>query len=82
MLLYCTYVCVFRLFYRWMPFEPDYNGWNSYVKLEMRHGNVEKARSIFERWYVTGLFHPHLSSIFIFILIGIVFVVVVHDSYT
>jgi hypothetical protein len=37
-----------QIFERWMKFEPDHNGWNSYVKLELRHGNADRVYSLSE----------------------------------
>lgn len=39
-----------QLFERWMEWEPDDNGWNSYVKFEMRQQETERARKVLERY--------------------------------
>jgi len=39
-----------QIFERWMNWQPDFNGWNSFIKFEMRHKQIEKARNIFERF--------------------------------
>jgi len=33
-----------------MSWRPDTAGWNSYIKFELRYGEVERARAIFERF--------------------------------
>jgi len=43
------------VFERWMSWEPDESAWSSYIKLEKRHGEFERARAIFERFTVV---HP------------------------
>ncbi len=37
-----------QIFERWMEWEPDHNAWSSYVKLELRHKNIERARQILQ----------------------------------
>jgi hypothetical protein len=39
-----------QIFERWMEWEPDDNGWNAYVKFEMRQQEPERARRVFERY--------------------------------
>lgn len=41
-----------QIFERWMEWQPDFNGWNSFIKFEMRHKQVDKARGIFERFLI------------------------------
>ena len=38
-----------KIFERWMSHKPDNNAWSSFVKFEMRHESIEKARDVFER---------------------------------
>ena len=33
-----------------MEWEPDDNGWNAYIKFEMRQEETERARAVFERY--------------------------------
>jgi crooked neck len=39
-----------QVFERWMAFEPEDNGWTSYVKFEERCGEIDRARRVFERY--------------------------------
>jgi len=39
-----------QIFERWMEWQPEENPWNSYIKFEMRHGEVERARLIFAKY--------------------------------
>jgi crooked neck len=39
-----------QIFERWMQWEPDDNGWNAYVKFEMRQQETQRARAVFERY--------------------------------
>ena len=39
-----------KIFERWMQWEPDDAAWNSYVKLEVRAGELARARDIHERY--------------------------------
>jgi crooked neck len=41
-----------QIFERWMEWQPEYNAWNSYIKLEMRHKCPDHARGIFERFII------------------------------
>ena len=40
------------IFERWMQWEPEDDAWNSYINFEMRQGQINMARNIFER-YIT-----------------------------
>lgn len=40
------------IFERWMQWEPTPNSWNSYLKMEVRHENFDKAEQVFERYLV------------------------------
>jgi hypothetical protein len=39
-----------QTFERWMEWEPDDNGWNAYIKFEMRQQEPTRARQVFERY--------------------------------
>ena len=39
-----------QIFERWMQWHPPEQGWNSFVKFELRHHEMERARSVFERF--------------------------------
>jgi crooked neck len=39
-----------NIFERWMKWEPDDNGWISYIKFCMRQGDIAAARDIYERF--------------------------------
>lgn len=38
-----------QVFERWMKWQPDDMGWAAYIKFEMRQGEIERARSLYER---------------------------------
>ncbi|XP_020097506.1 protein crooked neck-like [Ananas comosus] len=38
-----------QVFERWMQWQPDAQGWLSYVKFELRYGEVARARAVYER---------------------------------
>lgn len=44
------------IFERWLEVVPDENAWSSYVKLEMRYGEVDRARNIWERCMCSRMF--------------------------
>ena len=46
-----------QVFERWMEWEPDEQAWHSYINFELRYQEVDRARSIYEKYI---LFH-HLS---------------------
>lgn len=41
-----------QIFERWMEWQPEYNAWNSYIKLEVRHQCPDRAREVFERFII------------------------------
>lgn len=43
-----------QVFERWMEWEPDEQAWHSYINFELRYKEVDKARTIYERYI---LFH-------------------------
>lgn len=38
-----------QIFERWMTWEPDEQAWNSFIKMELRYGEIERARQIHKR---------------------------------
>ncbi|CAG5997473.1 unnamed protein product [Menidia menidia] len=44
-----------QAFERWMEWEPDEQAWHSYINFELRYKEVDKARTIYER-YILQLF--------------------------
>lgn len=48
-----------QTFERWMEWEPDEQGWLSYIKFELRYHEVERARAIYERFV---LVHPEAKN--------------------
>lgn len=47
-----------QAFERWMEWEPDEQAWHSYINFELRYKEVDKARTIYERYIL------FLSSVF------------------
>lgn len=39
-----------QVFERWMEWEPEEQAWHSYINFELRYKEVEKARTIYERY--------------------------------
>lgn len=39
-----------QVFERWMEWEPDEQAWHSYINFELRYKEVDKARTIYERY--------------------------------
>lgn len=39
-----------QVFERWMEWEPDEQAWHSYINFELRYKEVDKGRSIYERY--------------------------------
>lgn len=39
-----------QIFERWMKFEPDHEGWNAYIRFELRYNEIERARIIYENY--------------------------------
>lgn len=57
-----------QVFERWMEWQPEEQAWHSYINFELRYKEVERARTIYERyilwmrcaWYVVvvGVYLP------------------------
>lgn len=43
-----------QVFERWMEWEPEEQAWHSYINFELRYKEVDKARSIYERYILLG----------------------------
>lgn len=39
-----------QAFERWMEWEPEEQAWHSYINFELRYKEVDKARTIYERY--------------------------------
>ena len=39
-----------QVFERWMEWEPEEQAWNSYIKMELRYKELDRARGIYERF--------------------------------
>lgn len=39
-----------QVFERWMEWQPEEQSWHSYVNFELRYKEVDRARSIYERY--------------------------------
>lgn len=39
-----------QIFERWMQWEPNDKAWQSYIKLEERYNELDRASQIYERW--------------------------------
>ena len=39
-----------QIFERWMSWEPDEAAWSSYIKMEKRYEEMQRARAILERF--------------------------------
>lgn len=44
-----------QVFERWMEWEPEEQAWHSFINFELRYKEVEKARSIYERYILSPL---------------------------
>lgn len=42
-----------QVFERWMEWQPDEQAWHSYINFELRYKEVDKARSIYERYILS-----------------------------
>lgn len=60
-----------QVFERWMEWEPEEQAWHSYINFELRYKEVEKARTIYERYILLlllltcrelGIVSPQLNS--------------------
>ena len=45
-----AHVYVVQVFERWMEWEPDEQAWHSYIKMELRYKELDRARNIYERF--------------------------------
>ena len=48
-----------QVFERWMQWEPDHQGWRSFINMELRYQETDRARSIFEKYV---LCHPTVKA--------------------
>lgn len=45
-----------QVFERWMEWRPEEQAWHSYINFELRYKEVDRARTIYERYILrTGL---------------------------
>ncbi len=44
------YANVRQIFERWMEWGPDEQAWHSFIKFELRNGELERARAVFARF--------------------------------
>lgn len=44
-----------QAFERWMEWEPEEQAWHSYINFELRYKEVDKGRSIYERYILLTL---------------------------
>lgn len=59
-----------QVFERWMEWEPDEQAWHSYINFELRYKEVDKARTIYERYILYNTTRPAAgSSVFIPVLV-------------
>lgn len=47
-----------QVFERWMEWEPDEQAWHSYINFELRYKEVDKGRSIYERYILLCVYVP------------------------
>ena len=48
-----------QVFERWMEWEPEEQAWHSYINLELRFKEFERARGIYERFVYV---HPEVKN--------------------
>ena len=48
-----------QVFERWMEWEPDEQAWLSYIKMELRYKELDRARYIYERFIQV---HPEVKN--------------------
>ena len=48
-----------QIFERWMEWEPDEQAWHSYINMELRYKENDRARSIYERFVMV---HPEVKN--------------------
>ena len=55
-------MCV-QVFERWMEWEPEEQAWNSYIKMEIRYKELDRARGIYERFVQVGNTHTAIQLV-------------------
>uniref|UniRef100_H2MS39 Crooked neck pre-mRNA splicing factor 1 n=1 Tax=Oryzias latipes TaxID=8090 RepID=H2MS39_ORYLA len=50
-----------QAFERWMEWEPDEQAWHSYINFELRYKEVDKARTIYERYILLHHLFDHFD---------------------
>ena len=55
----CVMCDVYTVFERWMEWEPDEQAWASYINMELRYNERDRARQIYERFVVV---HPKVEN--------------------
>ena len=50
-----------QVFERWMEWQPEEQAWRSYINFELRYKELQRARSIYERYILFEINNPHLS---------------------
>ena len=48
-----------QIFERWMEWEPDEQAWHSYINMELRYKEADRARNIYERYVMV---HPEVKN--------------------
>lgn len=48
-----------QVFERWMEWEPEEQAWLSYIKMELRYKEVDRARAIYEAFVMC---HPNIKN--------------------
>ena len=48
-----------QIFERWMEWEPDEQAWHSYINMELRYKETDRARNIYERYVMV---HPEVKN--------------------
>ena len=48
-----------QVFERWMEWEPDEQAWFSFIKMELRYKEINRARAIYERFVMV---HPEVKN--------------------
>ncbi|NWR29286.1 CRNL1 protein, partial [Tachuris rubrigastra] len=54
-----------QVFERWMEWQPEEQAWHSYINFELRYKEVDRARSIYERYILFSLLvivHPDVKN--------------------
>lgn len=63
-----------QVFERWMEWQPEEQAWHSYINFELRYKEVDRARSIYERYILFSVLQHcpslglHLSFLYLFYL--------------